>query len=99
MKIGVPVGTYQKPTAAVQEVVNYYAEKSEQRARGEVILLNTPGLTRTATLTNGRALHEFGRRDEIVVATEGGAVGVADCGTAFRSRCADMRSWDVLGSG
>ncbi len=59
MKIGVPIGTYRKPTAAVQEVVNYYAEKSEQRARGEVVLLNSPGLTRVATLATGRALYEF----------------------------------------
>lgn len=59
MKIKVPVGAYKKPYAAVQEVTNYYAEKSEQRARGDVILMPSPGLERAATLSGGRALYEF----------------------------------------
>lgn len=62
-----PIGNYKKPTAAVQEVVNYYAEKSEQRARGDVVLINSPGLTRVATLSAGRALYEF---DDVMYAVD-----------------------------
>lgn len=60
MKLGVAVGEYKRPLAAVQECVNMYPEKSEQRARGEVVLRSTPGaaLQHAATYA-GAGLWEF----------------------------------------
>lgn len=61
MKLGVAVGQYRRPIAAVQTCVNMFPERSESRALGDVTLRCTPGLTSAATgLGGGRgALYTF----------------------------------------
>lgn len=80
MNIGVPAGSYKKPTAAVQECVGFYPEKSEQRARGKVILRQTPGLDLVTTLSGGRGLFEF--NDVLYAVTDNELVRIDSGGNA-----------------
>jgi hypothetical protein len=73
MKLGVAVGQYQRPIAAVQTCVNMFPERSESRALGEVTLRPTPGLTSVTTglgCSRG-ALYTF---NDVLYAVSGGAL-------------------------
>lgn len=60
MKLGVAVGDYKRPIAAVQECIGMFPEKSENRARGEITLRPTPGrIDMHAALGQGAQLWEF----------------------------------------
>lgn len=62
MKLGVALGEYRRPIAAVQTCKNMFPERSENRARAEIVLRATPGLEATTTsLSTGTegALYRF----------------------------------------
>lgn len=81
MKLGVAVGQYKYPIAAVQTCVNMYPERAENRALGDVILRSTPGLTSVGTLSGGGngALYTF---NDTLYAVSGGQLSkIASDGT------------------
>ena len=71
MKLGVAVGEYRRPIAAVQTCINMYPERAEHRARGEVTLRSTPGLTADATGLAGGEGGLFTFQDDLYAVSGG----------------------------
>ena len=82
MKLGVAVGEYRRPIAAVQTCINMYPERAEHRARGEVTLRSTPGLTSTTTGLGGGTGALFTFQDVLYGVSGGYLYSFDDVGTA-----------------
>ncbi len=80
MKLGVAVGEYRRAIAAVQTCVNMFPERAEHRARGEVTLRPTPGLTPLITGLPGGYGSVFTFQDDLYVVSGGTLYAVDDAG-------------------
>ena len=82
MKLGIAVGEYRRAIAAVQTCVNMYPERAEHRARGEVTLRSTPGLTSAATDLGGGTGELFTFQDVLYGVSGGTLYSFDNAGTA-----------------
>ena len=93
MKLGIAVGQYKRPIAAVQTCVNMFPEKSENRSLAEVTLRPTPGLSLVIGALGGGngALYTF--NDVLYVISGGTLYSISS--TGIGSSLGSINSGDI----